>query len=499
MNYRSQSHVVEFVNATFGAALEHYIPQHVPATKSKGGYVCVEEHEESEIGVVKAVQRLLDAGVEADAIAVLVQTNADATHLKTALQEANAQLHVSTQSTLKLRDVPLVQALIECAKYSYFKAPLSWHNVVGLCGTKQPAKCFAFDAPLEEVFRRMVVYLGIDGTHPNVIAFIEAVQRLDDIEVFLFDLERFDVLAPEQHHVGIKVLTVHKSKGLEFDYVVISDRLKGENNRSGPLLFDYEGSTLKTIYYVQKQREHVDSAYAKAKAREKERQAKDQLNMLYVAFTRGREGVMVVKKPEKSLFAPLALALAEWGSIAPTKTQHSAPLHEGMAPCMPPPLGKQEVMPVEEDETSTLEARQFGQALHEVLENMPTFTQEALNSALKRVRQRGRYMLYDAAWQNIQARLDRLIKADIFRSLIAQGEHHKEQPLMFEGERKQIDLLIESEAGYVIVDYKSGAVPHETHEAQVLGYKRAMEAITAKPVSAWLFYLGGEQIQTISL
>ncbi|MBE0496273.1 MAG: UvrD-helicase domain-containing protein, partial [Campylobacterales bacterium] len=228
-NYRSKEEVVTFVNNVFGGILAHYIPQATPPS-AKGGMVEVVRVENPLEGVIERVGALLEAGVDADEIAVLTQTNDDATQVKEALQEAYEGLHVSTHSTLKLKDIPSVQALIECAKYSYFRAPLFWHAAQALSASDAPARVFSFDAPLERVFLKMVEYLGLDGSSLPIIAFLEAVAYYEDSEAFLFDLERFDVEAPTQQHVGVKVLTVHKSKGLEFGYVVVCDRLKGENN-----------------------------------------------------------------------------------------------------------------------------------------------------------------------------------------------------------------------------------------------------------------------------
>lgn len=497
-NYRSKPEVVTFVNEVFENVLSHYTPQVTPSHVT-GGMVQVIQTDEPLEGVIKQVGILLEKGVLDEEIAVLTQTNDDASAIKEALQEAYPTLHVNTHATLRLCDIPFVQALIACAKYSYFQAPLFWHETLALSQSEAKPRIFRFEGPLEIVFRQMVEYLGLDGSHLWIIAFLEAVGRYEDIEAFLFDLERFDAQAPMQESVGVKVLTVHKSKGLEFGYAVVCDRLKGENTHRDPLLFSYEGSRLTGISYVQKQREHVDASYGLAKTKEKERQKEDQLNAHYVALTRGRAGLVVVQKSQKSVFESLGLTPCARGEILPSSQSAHALFEPLQKPLKLHSLGPQaKEKSQEEKEDGVMEARLFGQALHEALEWMPAFEPSWVVPALLRLR--GRYgALGEMAWKGLEKRIKGLVAHPEFVALVGEGVVHKEQPLMYQGEQKQVDVLVERDNKVIVIDYKSGRTGEEGHKKQVLAYKEAVASIVHKPVEAWLFYVGENQIEIISL
>jgi len=83
--------------------------------------------------------------------------------------------------------------------------------------------------------------------------------------------------------------------------------------------------------------------------------------------------------------------------------------------------------------------------------------------------------------------------------LVDGGKLHKEQPIIFNGERKQIDLLVEKDNEMIIVDYKSSSHINDSHLAQVGLYKKALSKISDKRVSASLVYLRDSEIDIQTL
>jgi exodeoxyribonuclease V beta subunit len=75
----------------------------------------------------------------------------------------------------------------------------------------------------------------------------------------------------------------------------------------------------------------------------------------------------------------------------------------------------------------------------------------------------------------------------------------KEQSLSFEGELKQIDLLLAYEDQMLVIDYKSSKKYLVKHQAQVRHYQKAIESISKKPTGGMLVYLLEEGIDIISL
>ncbi|KPJ73433.1 hypothetical protein AMJ52_03765 [candidate division TA06 bacterium DG_78] len=96
----------------------------------------------------------------------------------------------------------------------------------------------------------------------------------------------------ESHPEGIKVLTVHKAKGLEFEVIIIPEtnwQLWRPENKQ--LIFSYResGAVPDKIYW-----RNYGKYFKHLIEEEHERLKKDELNLLYVALTRAKNGVYIL-------------------------------------------------------------------------------------------------------------------------------------------------------------------------------------------------------------
>ena len=66
--------------------------------------------------------------------------------------------------------------------------------------------------------------------------------------------------------------------------------------------------------------------------------------------------------------------------------------------------------------------------------------------------------------------------------------------MSFEGELKQIDLLLEYEDHNLVIDYKSSKKYAVKHQNQVGYYKKAIAKITAKRTEGMIIYLLEDEI-----
>lgn len=488
-NWRSSRSVVGFVNDTFRDRIPGYEDQMTKPT-ARQGYVEVIEDEALLERMAEVVQRLLALGARAEQIAVLTATNKDGGAVQETLRALG--IDVVTETTTKLINQRRVRAAIEYLKYCYFGEPVYAYNFCALADIEVrelPRSALAYHAPAEALKVLIAQFSLFDGDL-NIVRFLEVLERFDDLEAFLFGFERIDAKAVSQEHEGVRVLTVHKSKGLEYPYVIVLDRFGKKKADTAPIIYAYEGIRLERLYLRQKNRAEIDTAYAEAIAREAALSADDALNALYVAFTRARENLYVIRKPKTSIFDSLELSAMTLGEETLLPATVAAAKSEEALPYAPLNLGRQcevvqaEASAGEEDPFAVT----YGLALHYTLEMMGAFTHDALASAMTATANRYGALLDAEVLASIRRRVAALLGHEPFLELAA-GEIAREQPLMYEGELRYLDLLVRHPDRWVIIDYKSGRGYEQKHHKQVAFYIKAVEAITDMKVEGYLCYL----------
>ncbi|MDD3324444.1 MAG: RecB-like helicase [Sulfurospirillaceae bacterium] len=503
-NYRSRKNIVDFANTVFADKIKGYEIQKV-GKKEEEGFVNVVYSDDIKAQVVASIEFLLQHGAMPRDIAVLVHTNSDAREIKDAIMEHFKSLHVTTEATLKLNKVSSVQCVISFLKYLYFKEPLYLSNFLVLSGRSWSdmvnADVFYIGVGVQELVLKIIDVFTLFDNKPDLLRLLEIAERYSDIESFLFECDTLSDDAISQESEGVKVLTVHKSKGLEFPHVVVADRLGRENARSGTFLYEYEdGVTLKAMYLNMSGREHIDKQYALAKDKEQTLMAEDKLNAQYVAFTRAKDSLMVCAKHKESAYESLALSQLSVGSVVASSAKKSN-IYEEIEILPPKKHGIQELhVEQEKDEIShDVEAIEFGLALHFMLEMMGDFSVLSLDSAYEALKNRYAKTLHVEHLEDIFARVSRLIRDDIFKKLILDAQILKEQPLVYNQQRKQIDLLLVKSDEIVIIDYKSSKAQKHLHLEQVGLYKNALKRIDARTIRAFICYLAKDEIEFLSV
>jgi len=483
-NYRSRSAVVDFVNRYFAPVMPHYTPQESPPHK-KGGYVEVLVHEEPLIVLEKHVKELLAKGITPEAIAILCVTNSDAAQVQAMLEFQG--IKVVSEATLALIHQRSVRILIEYLRYCYFNAPLYRYNCAALLGVDAQMIERTVIHNLQETCVAFIQYHAIgDG---SALLFIEELEQYEDIEALIFEIERLETPAPKEQQKGIALMTVHKSKGLEFDHVFVLDRLGQMKSRNDFMVYEYEGITLEQIFIRTKGREALDDRYALAVEKEAALERSDQLNALYVALTRAVESLRVVSKPKGSWFEPLALEEGHWGEA--TFDTFFAPQVPLLQPIelFPTAYGKQrpkvqEISP----EGIDYEAITYGLALHYGMEMMENFHSTALSPALLAVKKRYGLRLGEEKTTRLERTLVAILEDEMFRYL-TQGTCIKEQAFFYQEQKWVIDLLIDHDEGYwVVIDYKSGEEKSPEHAQQVQNYTAMIHHLTQKEVRGYVCY-----------
>ncbi len=500
-NYRSQRAVVEFVNDTFRTKIAGYTDQQVKEG-AEGGYVEVLKSDDVVESAYKKIETLLEAGAKMSDIALLCFTNADGEVLKEYL--GSKGLDVVTETTVKLVHQRSVRALLEYLKYLYFKERIFKENFFALIGREVEISFVDFNSvPLIKIVKDAIERYGLFESDFNIFLFLELLGGYESIEELLFNYERIETEALGSATQGIRILTVHKSKGLEYEHVIVVDRLGSPPPSREPIIFDYEGIELRNIYLRIKGRDKIDQSYAKALERAAKLRNEDTLNALYVAFTRARRNLFVISKVQKSVFDLLELSEQSRGELLqlPKSKQPQTRVSQSTGSFVELYYGSQSDLlgSIKESKEEELASIHFGLGLHYMLEMMEDFTKESIPSAFEALRNRYGMLLESDELEEIATRVQRLVYHDDFQKLLHNATYTKEQPLKYKKNLYYIDLLIQNKEGYIVVDYKSGMNFHEEHIKQVKTYKNTLHTLTKEEVKGYLCYLLENDVQIVEV
>lgn len=502
-NYRSSKNVVEFVNTLFDR-LPNYEYDHQFVASEKEGYVEVIQSDSEEMfeNLFKKIGELLANGVEEDNIAILTYTNNDVLEIYEYLKLKKPTLNIVTEMTSKLINQHNVSACINGIKYLYFKENIYKANFLTLIGNSFE-KEFEFNIDIKRndiqtIVKKLCEYYDI--IDDNILRFIELVNKYDGIVDFVYNIDKEDTAMVSKSKKGLSILTIFKSKGLEFDTVFVLDRLSRKNPDKSSLLFDYDGVELQKIYYKKSGRDNFDPYYNEALSREKKLVIADELNILYVALTRAKNNMFVLKKTKSSVFDYLGeIKVKSLGELYISPKKQQTAKQKDSIVYTPMYLGYQE-KEKNEDESDSLLVRYFGIATHYCLEMMEYFDQTSLDKTFYMVENKFSNILTSKQFEEIYTRIKTLIEDSTFQMLIKGYESTKEQSIIYQGEHKIIDLLLQKDDRYRIVDYKTSGEHNKTYEEQLTQYKEAIQTITqSDKVEGYIVYLGKEQVKLVKV
>ena len=486
-NYRSARAIVESVNEWFSGVMPDYYPQ-IPNTKDEG-YVEIIESEELISEAVNQAKKLINNGISVDQIAFLLRTNKEGK----ALQEECLKEAIPTilQTSSSLKTLPQVASLVRMVEYLYKSKPL---DAVALLfrsrHQKHPDLSWynPFMTPVEILHRLMQSYEIFDND-PNLLRLLEFASGFDRVDLFLEEFEESKIAVASNTLQGARILTIHSSKGLEFDYVIVVDRSGRDSYDRDPLIPYFSNSLyIERFFYRMSGRERFDTSYAKLLEQRQKASQKDSLNLLYVALTRAVEGMVVIKKPKQSLFEALNMKPFSRGTISPKPTVSKDETHTIPAILLNS-YGLQELSDSSCYDEYDYQAILFGTAMHYTLEMLESFNLKSLDSAMTALSNRYGAILHKDGVEEIRRRVEKLLRQDSFLKMLDGASIRQEQPFVWQGELFQVDLLLEFRDKAVVIDYKSSKKSSSKHHKQVRQYRQALQELLGKSVEGFLIYL----------
>ncbi len=498
-NHRSSPLIINYVNTIFKKAYQNsptaYLEQKYPKASSnkhaRDGYVKVslvaDERELLLEQILQEAKNLLEHCIEPKDITLLCATNDDALEIKNYLQKNLSAIRPSTESSAKLSqfvESKIIKNALEYALAEEPYKPFYKHSVLKLAGyLHDDAIALAGFNPKKESVAGFVwkVMEWFELYTECAQICLELAVGCEDANEFLEKLEAKEIASFKAE--GAQIMTIHKSKGMQFPYVIVCERLgKPKSNNSNQFLEEYSGTELTHLYYRMKNREVVDKDYARVLDKEEAAKDHEETNVYYVAFTRAELGLIVVAKDKdqkkdkkesknKGMHEKLDLVPLEEGTIAPVISSQKEPSSASVL-IKPHAYGEQvqeiEEEPSDYEKNNDQEAIHFGIALHKGLEY-----QYAYRIPKKSVLEYLNYHhgFYGLDYQALEESLelfenDAKIQA-LFKNLALRGE----VAFLFQGVVSRIDVLLwDKGQNLYVLDYKSSQNYQQSHKAQVSHY-----------------------------
>lgn len=283
---------------------------------------------------------------------------------------------------------------------------------------------------------------------------------------------------------AVKVMTIHKAKGLEFPVVLVL--LYGTSSRGFDYILDQDGDEIVLLKLNQM---IVASAPQFQKRYDEEvlKERVNQLNSLYVSFTRAEKELYVIGigKGEGKMSRPLDLLPVhdDSPSVKPGRALETPVKAERTAPLLHPREPLQSPAAVDFREKLTPEERRRGEFIHRVL-SFIEYSEEAVEDHLDQViRQVSDEMRVEYDPQEMREIVKGIVAyeevKEFFIERPAREIRREEDFVDEEGRLFRMDRIVLDQDRVVVIDWKTGKEreAEREHEAQMRNYLKILEGI----------------------
>lgn len=338
-NRRSERHIIEFNNAFFTEAarqefaaladnpMAHQlekaysdVEQLIPDSKPDMGYVNIEllpsddYQDETLHRLTDIIRTLRQSGISQSKMAILVRTNSHIPVIANYFAEHCPEVKIVSDEAFRLdasRSVNIIMQALQLLAHPDDQLARAYlektcDNVV----TFDEPQCQLYRSlPLYELVEQLFADFHLDRFDDQAAYICAFFDQLNDyltdnvatIEDFVHEWEDCIRQKNIQSDVtdGVRIISIHKSKGLEFEHVLLPF-CDWQLEKTGNVLWCYPGEPpfnqlpiapvdyskkgmTGTIYEDDYRREHLQNVV-------------DNLNLLYVAFTRARHSLYVIGK-----------------------------------------------------------------------------------------------------------------------------------------------------------------------------------------------------------
>jgi ATP-dependent exoDNAse (exonuclease V) beta subunit len=588
-NYRSYSQIIdfnnkffyylstEFNNADYKDLYENHSRQE--ENSKKGGYVNISflpkmentsEEEESLDKIemylkltLKTIEKVKNEGFDFQEIVILTRKRAQGIALANYLIENN--IPIISSETLMIKNSTDVQMIINVLRYLHnnsdikakagfllyianqFQTNMAVHDFIAKGKEKVKENEFElwlseFDISLSfQDIRKKSLYEAVEiivskfqlTSHAYVQYFIDIVLERDirnqaGIADFLSywdkNNDKFSIPSPEGKN-AIRIMTIHKSKGLEFPVVIMpfadEDYVRKPKDK---LWLDAEEETFglpKVLIDNSSSVENFGEEAAAVFHEKKQEELLDNINVLYVALTRAEEQLYVISQylePNKegqypyntaSFFIEYLIAIEvynpsileyEFGNKAKLSKVISFNDETNTIPTISSVLDPKDIKIARREAlmwgTNQQKAIEYGNIIHEILSFVKTASdidlsiQNAIENGLITLDQK------EVVLKSIQE----IVNNKELESYFSSGNEILNEQAIIQKEGKTIKpdrMVLTKNKEVYLLDYKTGT-HNQKYKLQLENYQNAIEKMGLKVTKKALVYIG-EEINVVNL
>jgi ATP-dependent helicase/nuclease subunit A len=395
---------------------------------------------------------------------------------------------------------------------------------------------------IEEVIRIFELDKSLDFvTHGYLQAFLDVVagytaENSVDIASFLdwweFNKGEFSVMVPETK-AAIKIMSIHKAKGLEFP-VVILPYAAWEHKPDRQLWLKANPALptdppLDMPMPVNKTKKLEETYFRAEYARESEKVTVDNINLLYVAFTRTIDELYIISRRKErnenyKLLNERAVPLMEAGKS--NGDQNVFTFGEPSLRKKEKEEGEQELLEIGHktaeqlisnnwysritirrksrefwrfDENYREERRTWGILIHQVLSGIRSI--DDIDSVLEQTLAAGEIEAEDR--EPLEQKIREIFEIETVRGWFKPGYADRvfiESPIITDEGTLRPDRVIIAGDHVTLIDFKTGK-PVPRDEQQMITYKNAVRAMGYREdnIDAFLFYLEDKEVRRIGI
>jgi ATP-dependent exoDNAse (exonuclease V) beta subunit len=562
-NFRSKAEIVDFNNRFFqsvaGNLSESYQRLYSDLyqefnPENNGGGVSVEFLEEAEREVyrlsvlntiLKNIESIIHDGYLYSDVAILTRSNGDGSEIASFLLEHN--ISVISSESLLLNNSDEVKFIINL--FRFITAPtdknyqvqllnyLTQHvyddslfevfemhrenTVNSYLSTKDIRIAYAKirNYSLYELAEYLVITFGFDAKVDVYIQFLldkihEYASRSDNsiinfVEWWEGKADKFSIVIPDGIN-AVKVMSIHKSKGLEFP-VVIYPFATSPVSTSEDFFWTNQtnieglGSAIMPI-----RKELTETRFASVYEDEMDKSRLDLVNVLYVALTRPKDRLYIVSKQTKKptengsvtdyLFnycqaneeGKVADHHYRYGSFAKNTQAHQAPNNDIQFQQVAYNNWRAQIAisyqaPLVWDTENPVTIGEHGTLIHNILKQVKAITD--VNNAIDTAVRKG--LITAAERPQIKEEIERVFQIEGVAEWFVDFEELKNERsiLLSSGETYQPDRVVVKNNTTYLIDYKTGKENATEYEKQITEYRNLLAQMGYQNIKPYLLYL----------